>query len=126
MNRITDIVDIEEAAKHFQVFLVSLQSSPDDLITHNYMLNLGGFFFHACGHTNNREYPNESIGVYRSVLKVLRAQRTSMKPCNYTPSPPPIHTRIHPIASIFHASGRTVHGVSGIHPHLLHTRVPSH
>jgi len=76
MDRITDKADIEEAVKYCRLLLVWLQQSHDDvmIITHLTLIGTGRFLHHAFKLTNNDEYFNESIGIYRDVLKMPHAQ----------------------------------------------------
>jgi len=76
MDCITDKVNIEEAVKYCRRLLVWLQRSHDDvtIITHLTLIKTGKFLYHAFELTNNAEYLNESIGVYRDILKMPHAQ----------------------------------------------------
>jgi len=76
MNNITDKAVVEEAAKYCRLLLTSLQPYSDDVMTVT-LLTLcasGNFFLHAFELTNNPEFLDESIDVYRGILEVPRSQ----------------------------------------------------
>jgi len=72
-GRITDKAEIHKAVQYCRLLRPSLQQSSDPLrdVT---LLQLGEFLSHAFELTNEPEYLNESIDIYRSILKVRRAQ----------------------------------------------------
>jgi len=71
--RITDKAEIPKAVQYGQLLRASLQQSPNRF-TDLTLCRLGEFLSHAFELTNEPEYLNESIDIYRSILKVRRAQ----------------------------------------------------
>jgi CHAT domain-containing protein len=73
MVRITNTADIEEGVKYCRLLLTSLQQCPNDMVfmTHMTHFFLGTFLHHAFTLINNPVYLNESIDVYRGILKLL-------------------------------------------------------
>jgi hypothetical protein len=76
MNHITNETDIEEAAKYGRLLLKSLQQAPSDVMhaTHSTVFMLGNFFRHAFRLTNNCEYLDEAIDIFRSLIKTPAAK----------------------------------------------------
>jgi len=80
MNRITDGRDIDEAIKYCRLLVASLRRSTIHPITTTDLIILtsgsGDFLHRAFRLTNNPEYLDESIDVYRGLLKISHAQWT--------------------------------------------------
>jgi len=76
LDRITDKSDIEEAVRYCQLLLASLHGRPHDLLTIHLIGASGRFLHHAFKITNKREYLDESIVVFRHILKMPHAQLT--------------------------------------------------
>ena len=72
MNRITDRTDIDEAVKYCRLLLASLQKRPIHQIARRDLIIMksGDFLHRAFRLTNNPEYLDESIDVYRGILKI--------------------------------------------------------
>jgi len=78
MNRITDGTDIDEAIPYCRLLLASFQQRlgvPIE-ITERVIGTAGNFLHHAFKLTNNPEYLNESIDVYRYILKTSHSRGT--------------------------------------------------
>ena len=77
MARINDPLDIEEAVEYCRLLLSSLQQGQcpkyGRVMTHLLIVLLGFFLHHAYHVTNNPEYLDESIDVYRNLLKIRPA-----------------------------------------------------
>ncbi|KAI0296883.1 hypothetical protein BC826DRAFT_1127639 [Russula brevipes] len=71
MRRITEMADVEEAIKCYRLFLASLQPSPSpgDMIASVAIENWGDLLLRGFQHTRKLDYLNESITVYRGILK---------------------------------------------------------
>lgn len=79
MDRITNKAEVKEGVQYCRLLLASLdplEKTPDDLL--DGILEIccmsGDFLFHAFKITKNPEYLNESIDIYRGILKVPRVQ----------------------------------------------------
>ena len=70
---ITDKAEIDKAVQYCRLLLPSLQRSPNQL-TDMILLRSGDVLRNAFEVTNEPEYLNESIDIYRSILEVRRAQ----------------------------------------------------
>ena len=73
-DRITNKSDIEEAVRYCQVLLASLQVHPHDVLTIRTMATSGKFLHQAFMIIRKPEYLDESIDIYRDILKIPRAQ----------------------------------------------------
>jgi len=76
LDRITDKSDIEEAVKYCQLLLALLHGCPDDVLTINILGASGRFLHHTFMITKKHEYLDESIVVFRHILKMPRVQWT--------------------------------------------------
>jgi hypothetical protein len=79
-DRITNEAEIKEGVTYCRLLLASLdslQKIPDDILELTYItLSMAGnFLFHAFKITNNPEYLNESIDIYRGILQMPRTQQ---------------------------------------------------
>ena len=72
-GRVTDKAEIDMAVQYCRLLHPSIQQSSNPL-TDVTLLQLGDFFGHAFQRTDEPEYLNESIDIYRSILEVRRAQ----------------------------------------------------
>jgi len=70
VRRITNITDIEEAIKYYQLLLASLEMSRDDQLMSMVALKLGNTFLRAFELTQSAHHLNESIAVFRGILKM--------------------------------------------------------
>ena len=76
MVRIANIPGIDEAVKYCRLLLTSLRQCPDDarIMAHSAIVMSGKLLCHAFGLTKNPEYLDESIELYRGILKIPHAQ----------------------------------------------------
>ena len=78
MNSIADKTDIDKAIKYCRLLLTSLQQSPIQpiILTDTIIIKSSEFLHHAFRLTNNPEYLDESINLFRGILTAPRTPRT--------------------------------------------------
>lgn len=76
VDDITNIEDIEEATNYCRLLHMSLQSSPENPMTHLIVNQLGGLLLTAFRRTLNTKYLDESITISRGLLKIQGVTRT--------------------------------------------------
>ena len=74
MYRITDKAEIEEGVKYCRVLLASFRTGPGHLGRQILTVMLGERFLHAFRCTGKSEYLEESITIFRGMLKIPNAQ----------------------------------------------------
>ena len=79
VDDITNIEDIEEATNYCRLLHMSLQSSPENPMTHLAVNQLGGLLLTAFKRTLNSKYLNGSITISRGLLKIQGVKRTHFR-----------------------------------------------
>ena len=121
VDDLTNIKDIEEAINYCRLLHMSLQSSPENPMTHLIVNQLSGVLFTAFKRTSDTKYLDESITTSRDLLKIQGVEGTHFRVVGRLITS--LYTRFH-----LYRDKRDLHEVMDLYAIAIsdpHTNVPS-